>query len=194
MRKSVLWGLGAAMLVSQSVQAEGWQFLAGKEPGYKAEPIISLMAGQMSPDDSDLDSGTIIGAELSLNCVLLQPPTNRLRQQISVTRYDETIDGVDLTITNIELNPHYVVEVAPNVEVGGGPGLGFVMTSADFDGSKDPNYFAFQLGASVHYTGLPVFLGAEWRYQMTTDEEFVSGGTKDDINNSRFAVKVGYAF
>jgi len=167
---SILLGIS-----SMNTQAEGWEFLAGSKPGYKAEPIASLMFGQMDFDGSD---SSIVGVELSLNCPLLQPPTNRIRQQASITSYDDS----GFEIINLEINPHYVVEVAKNLEIGGGPGFGYLYSDDTAD------RFAFNLGASIHYTGLPVFLGAEVRTQFTTEDN------GNDMNNNRMAVKIGYAF
>ncbi len=164
--------------------ADGWTFLAGTKEGYVAQPAVSVMFGMLDPDVDGADSDAITGIELSLNCPLLQPPTNRIRQQISYTSYDK--DGLE--IDSFELNPHYVIETSPGLELGFGPGIGYVSAkSAGFDDSV----FAFQLGASAHYTAMgPLFLGAEARYQMTGDLD----GTNDGIDNFRFAVKVGYAF
>jgi len=65
----------------------------------------------------------------------------------------------------------------------------------DVDGSDNPTFLGAQVGASVHYTGMgPVFLGAEWRYQLTTEESFASGLAKDNMNNWRAAAKIGYMF
>jgi len=174
MRKLLSIFTALIMFSSLSAQAEGWEFLAGTKPDYKAEPIVSVMAGNMSFEHTD---GNILGLELSLNCPLLQPPTNRIRQQVSITSYDT--DGAE--VTNIEINPHYVVAVAKNFEIGGGPGFGYL-----YNDSADR--LAFNLGASAHYTGLPVFIGAEWRTQFTTEENDA------DMNNNRVAIKLGYAF
>lgn len=178
----------AGLMLSATANAEGWTFLAGGQDNYTAEPTISLLVGQMSPSKSGIDNDSITGIELSLNCPLLQPPTNRIRQQVSITKYDKS--GVK--ITNIELNPHYVVEVSPGLELGGGPGLGYVMADTP---NKNPNFWGLGIGLSAHYTAMaPLFLGAEYRYQATTQESFASGQGKDNLDNSRFDIKVGYSF
>lgn len=187
MKRTLTMMLAASTLLSASAYAEGWTFLAGGKPGYSAEPALSLMAGQMSPQPSGMKDGTLTGLEFSLNCPLLQPPSNRIRQQLSVTRYDES--GVK--VTNIELNPHYVVEVSPGLELGGGPGLGYLMADT---AARDPGLWGLSIGVSAHYFAMgPLFLGAEYRYQVTTEEDF-GGASKDNLNNGRFAVKVGYSF
>jgi hypothetical protein len=162
-KTNLVLALTASLFATQAATAGEWNFLAGTKDGYKAEPIVSVMAGSM---DVDGESGTITGVEVSLNCPLVQPPSNRIRQQASITSYDE--GGV--SVTNFEINPHYVVEVAPNLEVGGGPGFGYMMSD------DVPDQLGFQLGASA---------------QMTTPADSDASG---DADNSRFAVKVGYAF
>lgn len=180
--------VAGALLLSATAHAEGWTFLAGAKDGYKAEPTISLMAGQMSPGTSGVDSGSFTGIELSLNCPLLQPPTNRIRQQVSLTKYDKS----SVKITSIELNPHYVVEVSPGLELGGGPGLGYIMVDTP---NKNPGFWGLNIGLSAHYTGVgPLFVGAEYRYQVTTKEDFGGGMGKDNLDNSRVDIKVGYSF
>ncbi len=187
MKKRNLALTGAILLVTGNAQAAGdWNFLAGTKDGFVAEPAISLMLGQMDPGNN-MDSDIITGIELSLNCPLLQPPSNRIRQQASYTTYDD--NGVK--ITSLEINPHYVVEVAPGLEIGGGPGLGYVMVD---NGVADDAVFGLQLGVSAHYTlQSPLFIGAEARYQITGEDNF-GAASKSDVNNYRIALKVGYSF
>jgi len=187
MKKTTTILASAALLGAVNVQAaDEWNWFAGLEDDYVAEPTVSIMLGQMDPGDN-LDSDTISGLEFSLNCPLVKPPSNRIRQQVSFTTYDD--QGVE--ITSIELNPHYVVEVSPGLEIGGGPGLGYVMVDS---GTSDESVFALQLGISAHYTlQSPLFIGAEARYQITGEDNF-GGSEEDDINNYRIALKVGYSF
>ena len=188
MKRSLTVMLAGSMLMSAAAHAGEWTFLAGVKPDYKAEPALSVIAGQMSPGISGMKDGTITGIELSLNCPLLQPPTNRIRQQVSLTQYDES----GTKITNIELNPHYVVEVLPGLELGGGPGLGYIMTDTP---ALDPNLWGLSVGLSAHYTAMgPLFLGAEYRYQVTSKKNFGGSIGKDNLNNGRFDIKVGYSF
>lgn len=184
MNKFLLSAVSVALLLPLTAQASEWTFLAGAKDGYVANPAVSLIAGNLDPDITGADSGTVTGIELSLNCPLLQPPTNRIRQQISYGVYDE--DG--LKISTIELNPHYIVKVAPGWEVGAGPGLGYVSVESD---GFDESAWALQLGASVHYTGMgPLFVGAEARYQVTDE----LGDTSEEADNTRLALKVGMSF
>jgi len=174
-----------AATAAGSAAAEGdWTFLAGTKEGYKAEPVASIILGMMKPDEEHVDAKAAYGLELSLNCPLLQPPTNKIREQVSFT----TFKSDDFKQNSIELSPHYVVEVAKGLWLGGGPGLGVVM--GEHDGHKE-TVFGLQVGGSLHYTAAaPFFVGAEARYQFTTD----AGDLGDNLNNMRAMVKVGMSF
>lgn len=188
-RTGIIASAVAMTLVAGGAQAApGWTWLAGTKPGYKVEPTVAAMLGRISPGD-EFRSSTILGAELSLNCSLLQPPTHRIRQQLSFTR--ASTGGVK--IHNYEINPHYVVQISPGFEIGGGPGLGYVTIDTP---TGDGGVFGFQLGASAHYRGTgPLFVGAEMRYQFTGDDRFGGAGSpRTDANNFRFAIKAGYSF
>jgi len=182
-------GLAASAIALSSTASAEVVVLPVAKDGYQFEPTVSLMLGTVQPSDSDADSQTIMGAELSFRCVLLQVGDNQLRQQLSFTQWEDN----DFTAQNLEINAHYQIDVAKSTKVGFGPGVGLILTDGPV--GDDPTYFAAQLGASAHYTGLgPVFLGAEWRYQLTTEESLGSGLGKNDMNNWRAAVKVGYSF
>lgn len=193
-KKGIALAFGvAALAATGTASAEGeWTWLAGMKEGYKAEHAASLMVGMMKPDVEGADAGAAYGLELSLNCPLLQPPTNKIRQQVSFALYK---DG-DFSLNTIELNPHYVVEVSKGLWLGGGPGLGVVMAESEHahgGGTEkhDDTLFGFQIGASLHYTAAaPFFVGAEARYQLTTkSDEF-----NDNLNNMRAMLKVGMSF
>jgi hypothetical protein len=179
--------LGVAL--SSTASADGVVFLPVTKDGYKPEAAVSLLAGTMKPSQSGTDSSTITGAELSFRCILLQVGDNQLRQQLSYTTWKKN----NLTLQNVELNAHYQLAVANDFKIGVGPGLGLIIT--DLAASDNPTFYGVQFGVSAHYTGLrPLFIGAEARYQFTNKDEFVSGAGKDDMNNSRVAVKLGYMF
>lgn len=179
----------SSITLSSAAFAEGVVVLPVMKDGYKPEAVASVMFGSMKPTQSGADSSTVMGAELSFRCVLLQVGDNQLRQQLSFTTWEKN----NLTLQNIELNAHYQVPVAQDLKIGVGPGVGLIMT--DLSGSDNPTFFGAQLGASAHYTGFgPVFVGAEWRYQLTNKDKFTSGGAEDDMNNWRAVAKVGYMF
>ncbi|MDR9424585.1 MAG: hypothetical protein RI567_04800 [Marinobacter sp.] len=184
MKKQVcasLVGLWVAT-ASQGVAAEGWEFPGFSSDDYQAQPTLAMVGGVMDPDFGPAGAGGVYGLELSLDCPLLQPPSNRIRQQLSLTQYDE--DGVE--INSLEINPHYVVPVSENLEIGFGPGIGVLDVDA---GSHDDTLLGFQAGASVHYRQGAFFVGGEARYQVTTEERF--GGRDQDADNARVLLKVG---
>ena len=147
-KKAIAIAVVAALgLTSQAASAKGWTVLAGLEDGYTPEPTVSVIGGVSKGNVA------IYGAEFSLNCPLLQPPTNKIRQQASYVYADGQ--------NNIQLNPHYVVEVSKNLWIGAGPALGV--------GFGNSTNFAAGLGASAHYEMGPLFLGAESGYTYTTD-------------------------
>jgi len=186
MKKKVLAITVGSLLLSMGISAEdkGWNWFAGADDDYVMEPTASLLVGSMSPKDGS--SGSITGIELSFNCPLLQPPTNKIRQQISYAQYDEG----ETEVTSIEINPHYVAEISPGLFIGGGPGLGYVSVDS---AAKDTNMFALQLGGSVHYNvSDALFLGGEARYQLTEDENL--GGSMQGMDNWRVALKAGVNF
>lgn len=184
MKKQVCASLMGLVLATAATgaAAEGWDFLAGLSDDYQAQPTLSLVGGVMDPDFGAVGSGALYGLEVALNCPLLQPPSNRIRQQLSLTQYDE--DGVE--VTSLELNPHYVIPMSENLEIGFGPGFGVLDVEA---GSQDDLLLGVQAGASVHYRQGAFFAGAEARYQVTTEERF--GGTDQGADNVRVLLKVG---
>jgi len=175
-------------LVTQPVIANelGWMLFPVIDDNYIGDHILSITAGSFDPDSRLAGSGSITGIELSMNCPLVKPPTNNIRQQISYTVYDEN----NLKVSSFELNPHYVVALSNDLSIGGGPGIGYVSVDS---ASKDPNLWAFQLGGSIHYTGAgPLFIGAEARYQLTEDSAITA--TENNMDNMRAMIKLGYAF
>lgn len=174
-------GLAVASLTG-TASAEGWDFLPAKGDNYTSEPTLSVIGGSFSPVATGATSSTVIGLELSMNCPLLQPSTNRIRQQASLTQSDES----GTTIYSLEINPHYVIKVADNLELGFGPGLGVVSVDT---GAVQKTLFGAQVGASAHYRMGVVFVGAEARYQLTNQQDFGAG--KTDMTNNRLLLKVG---
>lgn len=170
--------------VSAPAAAEGWDALPVLGDNYSAKPTLALIGGAMDPDFSGADTGAVYGVELSLDCPLLQPPVNRIRQQLSLTHYND-----DVEITSLEINPHYVMPLVEGLELGFGPGLGVLSVDTD---NGDETVFGLQAGASLHYRAGPLFLGAEARYQATTEGDFGAGD--QDVNNARYMVKAGVNF
>jgi len=172
---------------SLSFADKGWRILAGMEEDFVHETTASIIAGALGPKDNGTgDAGLAYGVELSFNCPLLQPPTNKIRQQVSFLQYS---DG-DSTIQSVQINPHYVVEVAPKLWLGGGPGFGYVRADV---AKKTANLVAAQVGASAGYSIDKIFIGAEARYQLTQNSH-VGSGKDNGAHNWQTIVKVGYNF
>lgn len=181
--KSLVLALALVLSGGTSLaQAGGWSVLPVTDAGFKAEPTLAIMGGMLNPDVSGADADTAGGVELSFNCLALQPSTGKLRTQISWSKYDDA----GLEIESVELNPHYLVKVGEGLELGAGPGIGYVSGKT---GAVDDHAWALQVGASAHYRAGKLFLGAEARYQFT-QEEFAD----QDMDNLRVMLKVGYNF
>lgn len=172
-------------LAAGTASAANWFPIA--DDGFSAAPSVAVMGGNQSFAWDDADSGSVAGVELAMNCGLFAPEEGRVRQQISLTQYDE--DGLETT--HLELNPHYLFVDDGNLTVGAGPGFGLVQ--GDLDGAGDDSVFALQAGASVNYDFGPAFVGAEARYQWTTEADF-GKNIEEDLSNTRVMAKVGVNF
>jgi len=183
MPRTALSTLAVALLftVAQPSGAADWFPVFGDN--YEARPTLSVIAG--TQDFEDADSDAIVGLELSLVCPTLALEHGTIRQQISLTRYDD--NGFEAT--SFELNPHYLVVQNGNLDIGIGPGIGYVDAETR---SRSDGVFALQGGVSVHYRIDALFLGAETRYQWTEDVDF--GRRHDNLDNWRAALKLGFNF
>lgn len=178
--------LSLALAASPAAQAQGWNWFPVADADYRAEPALAALGGIQDPDVDGVSSDGAFGVELSLNCPTLATPRHGIRQQISLTRFDN--DGLELT--SLEINPHYVVPVGQDLGFGFGPGLSYV--SADAAGGDSDGVFGLQAGVSLHYRQGPLFLGAEARYQWTQEADL--GGADTDLDNSRLMGKAGVSF
>lgn len=187
MNKSIAAAIVASTLSisSQAVLADGWELFPIVSDDYQYAPQLSLIGGSMEPGDGD--SGAMSGLELSLNCPLLKAPEGIIRQQISYASYDEN----GLEIDSFELNPHYQIDVAPDVTFGFGPGFGYV--SAQGTGMDD-KAFTLQAGASLNYSIGQIVIGAEARYQFMVSDLEANNGSEVDLDNTRMMLKLGYRF
>ncbi|MEF8792385.1 hypothetical protein [Thiohalorhabdus sp.] len=182
---TLVLSLTLALAASSAAQAQGWSLLPVTDADYRAEPTLAALGGMQDPDVDGVSSGGAYGVELSLNCPTLATPRHGIRQQISLTRFDN--DGLELT--SLEINPHYVMPIGQGLGFGFGPGLSYV--AADGGGDSD-GVFGLQAGVSLHYRQGPLFLGAEARYQWTQDADL--GGGDTDLANSRLMGKAGVTF
>jgi len=179
-------GLLSVLGTSFSAQAAGWSLLPGLNDDFRTQSALSVSLGAGHANST---TAMEYGAELSFNCVLLQPPSNVLRQHLSYVNYS---DG-DFTMHKIELNPDYMFKVAKDISIGAGPGVGMiVLNTAD----RDTTLGAFQLGASMDYTGVKhLLVGVESRYQVSTKRFYERDSeTYSHANNWRTAIRIGYQF
>ncbi|OGH00511.1 MAG: hypothetical protein A2600_05820 [Candidatus Lambdaproteobacteria bacterium RIFOXYD1_FULL_56_27] len=186
MLKRLLFTLVALSFTTSPLWAETTQsgnvILPVTDSSYKGHPVLSLVGGTLSPSAAGSESGSLVGVELSLDCPLFQASAGNVRQQISYTTYSKS----NLSVSLIEINPHWMTELSPGFTAGFGPGLGLAQTSVT--GGSSASYFEYGLGASASYkTGALVF-GFELR-NMTTGKK-----NNADMSNSRTLLKAGYAF
>jgi len=145
-------------------------------------PALALIGGIMRGEGNNNDWKSFYGAEFSFNCLL----SDAIRQQIQITNYDH--DGLQMLQANI--NPHYIIDIAEGTQIGFGPTLGIAKVDI---GSEDDTVFTYGVGASIRQDlGENVFVGAEAKYEWTTDATF--GGIDDNLNNAKVFAKIGYQF
>ena len=158
------------------------------DENWKAKVEVAAVSGHMDFQGKGVDSGAISGIELSFECpVFTIPGENTIRQQLELSQYDKN----GLRITTIEMNPYYHINLSDNLVWGFGPGIGAM--NADADGNKDQWLFTVQAGTGLKYYMGDIILGADIRYQWTAEKD-IGSGSKQDLDNTRFLLKVGYRF
>jgi len=187
MQRTLIASTVAAGLTLAAGTASAADWFPVADEGFSAAPSVAVVGGTQDFAWDGADSGSVAGIEFGLNCPLLAVDSGRIRQQVSLTQYDE--DGLETT--HLELNPHYLFVDDGNLTVGAGPGFGWVQ--ADPEQGDSANAFALQAGASVNYDFGPAFVGAEARYQWTTEADF-GGNSEEDLSNTRVMAKVGVNF
>ena len=146
------------------------------------------VAGVFGSMDFDKNDGTVYGVELSFDCpVFTLPGDNLLRQQLSVSKYDEK--GFEVTV--IEMNPYYFIDLSEKLKLGFGPGISAV--HGDAEGVNDQWLFGVQAGAGLKYYINDFIIGADLRFQWTAEKDFGTG-SKEDLDNTRLLMKAGYSF
>ena len=151
---------------------------------YCLGPGVALIGGYIKHEEGD--ASAVYGVEFSLACPAFQLPSLDIKQQISLVR--ET-DG-DFEAITLEFNPHVMFDVSKNFQLGVGPSLGVVFAK---EVESDVAY-AVGAGVSANYNFTNgMFVGAEARYQWTSDVELVAGANFD-LNNARAVLKVGMHF
>jgi len=143
---------------------------------------IALLGGVLKGDGDNTDWNPLYGVELSFECLL----SDSTRSQLQYTHYDE--DGIKMQ--QLSVNPHYIFNRGDTVEFGAGPHIG--VTKVEI-ANEDDTIFTYGVGASLRANVTNhFFVGAEARYEWTTDAEF--NGVEDDFNNAKVFAKIGYSF
>jgi hypothetical protein len=163
------------LLLNSSAQAEDWTFLPTKNVHNSSEYGVALIVGS-SDLHKDSTSGSLYGVEFSFLCPLVQASEHKIRQNISLTKFDKN----SFDMYSLELNPHYLYQIEENTYFGVGPSLGLLKVEGD-DAVLD-----FGMGISIRKDLTEkLFLGAEFRKVYATE---------NDYSNTRFIGKVGYHF
>ncbi len=179
--------VAASLLLATLVHAERETklFPIMTDADYCPSPAVALLVGYGEMERA-YDGDYMYGLEFSLACPALQLPTLDIRQQISLVHQSDH----GLRMTSLELNPHLLFNLDNKVQLGVGPGFGLIVTDAD----ETDLIFGVNVGASIHYDiDKNYFVGAEARYQWTTDAE-LSKDVERSLDNYRTLVKVGMHF
>ncbi len=181
--------LAGAVAASSLNAADEFKFLPiFLDDTYKAHAEVALVGGYIDIDSKGADDGADYGIELSFDCpVFTLPGDNLLRQQLTVTRHDES----DFSMTTIEMNPYYFIGLTDDLILGFGPGIGGMF--AEVDNGKDNWLFTYQVGGGLKYYMGNLLVGADVRWQWTTEKDFGSG-EKEALDNMRVLAKIGYRF
>ncbi len=176
--------------VSYAQSDEFKMFPIFTDDDFKANLEVAALAGYIDFHRSAVDDRNVYGIELSFDCpVFTLPGNNPLRQQLSVNHSDK--GGFE--VTSIEMNPYYFIDVADDLVVGFGPGIGAV--HGEPDNGQDQWLFAVQAGAGLKYYMDDFLVGADLRYQWTAEKNFsYTGGQKEDLDSMRLLLKAGYRF
>jgi len=175
MKKTILFSL----LASTLLMAENHTVL---DDSFKMDPSLALLIGTVKGTNSYAHAEVIYGLEYGFNCLV----SDMLRQQVQITNYKDK----NLKMTEISVNPHYMINVNSNMQIGFGPTLGL----ARVDNSQDKDtIFTYGAGGSlVQNLNETLFVGAEAKYEWSEDASL--SGVNDNFNNVKIFVKAGYRF
>lgn len=175
----------ALVLVGTSASAKEFKALPILDKNFCPNIQVGLSAGYMNLKNVNA-SGATAGIEISLDCPVFTLPWDNLRQQIMLNRFDS--DGLEMT--NLEFNPYYLITLNNGMEWGFGPGFGVIFS----DAAKSDTVFTLQAGTGLKYNiSKEIYTGADIRWQWTQKAE-LSPTQKEDLDNYRAQVKIGYRF
>jgi hypothetical protein len=168
-------------LAATTSHAEGFRFMPGMEPGFKAEPTLAISAGIAHAPAANDNAIAIYGLDFSVNCGLFQTPDNRIRTHLQINRVDES--GIEAT--TFELSPRYTMPMGSGFSVGVGPVL--AMVKAD-NGNADKNLFGYGAVAGLNYRNGMLYAGSDLRYMNTNERDQVT------FENWALTAKIGINF
>lgn len=177
--------VAASLLIGSSAGAGEFKALPILDANFCPNIQVGLSAGYMNLKNVSA-SGATAGIEISLDCPVFTLPWDNLRQQIMLNHFNS--DG--LQMTNLEFNPYYLVTLNNGVEWGFGPGFGVIFSEMD----KSDTVFTLQAGTGLKYNiSKEIYTGADVRYQWTQKAD-LTNTYKEDLDNYRAQVKIGYRF
>jgi opacity protein-like surface antigen len=178
--------LMAAALIISSANAKEFKALPILDNGFCPNIQVGLTAGYMNLKNVDAQGATA-GIEISLDCPVFTLPWDNLRQQIMLNQFNS--DG--LKMTNLEFNPYYLITLNNGVEWGFGPGFGVIFSDT---ADKGDTVFTLQAGTGLKYNiSKEIYTGADLRWQWTQEAD-IGLNQKEDLDNYRAQVKIGYKF
>jgi hypothetical protein len=176
--------LGFGFVAASTVAfADGWNFLPVMDSGFKPNVTVSAVGGAMN--GSATGAGAYTGIEAAFNCLAMQPPSGVIRTKASYGQFNQN----GLKLTTFEINPRWTTEIAKDVTVGVGPGVGFVQADT---GTQTNNMAALQVGADLDYRIGAMNLGLGARWQGTSNNDLGNGTS--GANNTLIQAKVGMNF
>ncbi|HZF70263.1 outer membrane beta-barrel protein [Sulfuricurvum sp.] len=177
--------LMTSLMFGSAVTAKEFKVLPILDNNFCPNIQVGLSTGYMNLKNVNAEGATV-GIEISLDCPVFTLPWDNLRQQIMLNHFNS--DGLEMT--NLEFNPYYLISLGNNVEWGFGPGFGVIFSKAQ----KSDTVFTLQAGSGLKYNiSKELYTGADIRYQWTQKAD-LSDGYKEDLDNYRAQVKIGYRF
>ncbi|MFY9142844.1 hypothetical protein [Sulfuricurvum sp.] len=177
--------LMASLILGSAANAKEFKVLPILDNSFCPDIQVGLSAGYMNLKNVNAEGATA-GIEISLDCPVFTLPWDNLRQQIMLNHFNS--DGLEMT--NLEFNPYYLVTLNNGVEWGFGPGFGVIFA----DAQKSDTVFTLQAGTGLKYNiSKEIYTGADLRWQWTQKAE-LSNGYKEDLDNYRAQIKIGYRF
>jgi len=186
----LLLSVCSGVLLSGQAQAQegnGWTIAPFLNDDFDPHFTVGVTTGSMNLKLPGAGTDTVNGLTLSLNCPWFQPPTGTIRQ---VFNYNVVDDG-NYEVRTFEMNPRYYVSVSPSVQVGVGPGIGYMWVDSDV--GNDGEVWTFQVGADVDYRNKNLFLGAGARY-MITEEDNIGLSANQSADNWVVQLRAGLNF